>query len=151
MNVVCINAQEALQIDESQVERLVKTFLSWKKVVCDEVNIYFVSKEKISEIHAIHFQDPSPTDCISFPIDSPNEKTSDYIILGEIFVCPAVGIEYTQKHSLDPYDEVALYIVHGLLHLLGYDDQDDKSSTLMRQAEKLSLSYLKENEAILHA
>ena len=151
MNVVCINAQEALQIDESQVERLVKTFLSWKKIVCDEVTIHFVSKEKISQLHAIHFQDPSPTDCISFPIDSPNETLSDYTILGEVFVCPEVGIEYTQEHALDPYDEVALYIVHGLLHLLGYDDQDDKSSALMRHAEKLSLSYLKKNEAILHA
>jgi probable rRNA maturation factor len=151
VNVVCINAQDALHIDEDQVERLVSTFLNWKKVECDEIIIHFVNKKKISQLHGVHFQDPSPTDCISFPIDSPDEKKEGYTVLGEVFVCPQVGVEYTQKHQLNPHDEISLYIVHGLLHLLGYDDQDKQSLTLMRQQETLSLSYLKENKAVLHA
>lgn len=149
MKVLCTNAQDALSIDEFQVERLVQTFLSWKEVVCNEMSIHFVSKEKISELHESYFQDPSPTDCISFPIDSPDEDDGGYKILGEIFVCPEIAIEYAQKHHLSPFKEVSLYIIHGLLHLLGYDDQDPKSKSIMRDEEKAAISYLEQKGVLL--
>lgn len=150
MKVLCTNAQDALSIDESQVERLVQTFLNWKEVVCKEMSIHFVNKEKISELHDSYFQDPSPTDCISFPIDSPDEDDGGYKILGEIFVCPEVAIEYAQKHHLSPFKEVSLYIIHGLLHLLGYDDQDPTSKSIMRDEEKSAISYLEQKGVLLN-
>ncbi|NGX50220.1 MAG: Endoribonuclease YbeY [Chlamydiae bacterium] len=150
MKVLCTNAQDILKIDESQVERLVESFLSWKKVECDEVTIHFVDKEKITSLHALHFDDPTPTDCISFPLDAPQEEGSGYKILGEIFVCPEVALEYSQKHNLSPQRELSLYIVHGLLHLLGFDDRDRSSEPIMRDEEKSAISYLEQKEKILN-
>ena len=150
MKVLCTNAQDVLKIDESQVERLVKSFLSWKEVECDEVTIHFVDKEKITSLHSLHFDDPTPTDCISFPLDAPQEEDSGYKILGEIFVCPEVAIEYSQKHNLSPLRELSLYIVHGLLHLLGFDDRDRSSEPIMRDEEKSAISYLEQKEKILN-
>ncbi|MCB1071895.1 MAG: rRNA maturation RNase YbeY [Chlamydiales bacterium] len=151
MNVHTTNNQSALSINHEDVERLVKSFLKWKKVACDEVIIHFVKKDEICHLHKEHFQDPTPTDCISFPIDSPDEATSGYSILGEVFVCPEVAIEYVNENGGNPYLETSLYIIHGLLHLLGYDDQDDESRAIMRAQEKSAMLYLERNKEILDA
>ena len=102
---------------------------------CDEITLYFVDEKKIGEIHDQFFQDPSPTDCISFPIDDSH--------LGEIFVCPAVAVAYAAKRSADPFEETLLYIVHGILHLIGYDDLDPKGKREMRKMEKRCMRHLK--------
>lgn len=149
MNVHIVNTQSALNILPESVERLVCFFLRWKKVECDEVIIHFVGKEEITHLHNEHFQDPTPTDCISFPIDSPGEPSDGYKVLGEVFVCPEVAIEYVKKKGGNPYHETSLYLIHGLLHLLGYDDQDDASRSIMRAQETSAMLYLEKNNIII--
>lgn len=149
MNILLSNRQKALSLNMKQVRRLVFSFLDWKKIKCDEVSLHFVNKKEIARLHEKFFNDPSPTDCISFPIDSPESRNSGYSILGEIFVCPEVGIEYAKKEGLDPYREVSLYIIHGLLHLLGYDDQDEQAYLVMRDEEKSAMDYLHNNKELL--
>ncbi len=151
MNVHTINSQSALTILPENVERLVKSFLKWKNIHTDEVTIHFIDKEEITRLHDEHFQDPTHTDCISFPIDSPEEEGSGYFVLGEIFICPEVGIEYAKKNGDDPYREVSLYLIHGLLHLLGFDDQDEESLSIMRAQETSAMISLEKNKELLHA
>ena len=69
---------------------------------------------------------------------------------GEVFVCPEVALKYAQKHHLSPFKELSLYIIHGLLHLLGYDDQDPTSILIMHDEEKSAIGYLKQKGALLH-
>jgi len=151
VKILCTIAQDALKIDGDQIEHLVQTFLSWKAVECDEVSIHIVDTAKITHLHELYFSDPTPTDCISFPIDAPEEKGNTYKILGEVFVCAEVAQNYAQKHQLSPHKEVSLYIIHGLLHLLGYDDQDQTSEPMMRDEEKSALHYLEQKGALLSA
>ena len=110
----------------------------------DELILHFVDKSKMGKVHEIFFSDPSPTDCMSFPIDPPikEKPTEDYHVLGEIFVCPQVAIEYATQKNLDPYIETTLYVIHGLLHLLGYDDLDATSKKEMRKMEKKCLEIV---------
>ena len=150
MNVQFTNQQNALFVSPNEVERLVQTFLKWKGISCDEVSIFFVEKEEICRLHGEFFDDSSPTDCISFPIDSPNDPSNGYTVLGEVFVCPEVAIEYAknaQNHS--PKTEVSLYIIHGLLHLLGFDDQKEEERMIMRDEENSAMEYLKEKKVLL--
>ena len=100
--------------------------------------IYLVGKKTICRLHKEFFDDPTPTDCISFPL-------SDSPILGEVFVCPEVAIEYAEKHQIDPLAETALYIIHGLLHLLGYDDTTHQETLKMRRLEKQAMKKLRLN------
>ena len=120
--------------------------LERNKTSYNKVNLYFVSDAKMRKIHNEFFNDPSSTDCISFPLDDPEDPLSELSlggkILGEIFVCPKTAIEYAAKHKKNPYDELALYIVHGLLHLLGYDDIAKDERKKMRKAEKKHLQIL---------
>lgn len=135
MRVNVINRQRDLSLDSRVVKKLVKRVIEDEGESCDEVSVYFVKTAEISKLHADYFDDPSPTDCISFPLDD-TQDSEGYRHLGEVFVCPAVALSYATKKSLDPTQETLLYIIHGLLHLLGYDDQDPKAKRRMRRAEK---------------
>jgi probable rRNA maturation factor len=142
------NEQKALTISSSSVSMLVNQVIKEENQVCHEVSIYFVETEQICELHQQFFDDPSPTDCISFPMDD-EEEASHYRILGEVFVCPQTAIEYSQLHQIDPYEETTLYIIHGLLHLMGYRDDEEETVQEMREAEKRQMAALKKLDLCL--
>ncbi len=132
---------------------VVKHVLATERVETDEITIYFVTSPEICRLHADFFRDPSPTDCISFPIDSADSTHDGYHVLGEVFVCPNTAFDYlltqSEEASSDPYRETTLYLVHGLLHLLGYDDIDDKDRLKMRAAEKKHMEGLLSQNLLL--
>lgn len=137
-----INKQKILRLDCHNLEQIALQILKIEKQKCDELSIYFVSTKKISTLHQQFFNDPSPTDCISFPLD---DKSCDdeYRILGEVFVCPETAIKYAESKGRDPYDETLLYIIHGILHLIGYDDREKNDKMDMRKAERKHMLNLK--------
>lgn len=142
------NNQDALRFSLDTSKKIVERIILEEGQTCDEVSIYFVNTEEISRLHQEYFDDPSPTDCISFPMDEEEDGLS-YRVLGDIFICPETAIEYAKSHQLDPYVETTLYIVHGLLHLMGYDDIEEEDITLMRQAEQRHMAKLKKLKLIL--
>jgi probable rRNA maturation factor len=103
-----------------------------------EVSFQFVGEKKISQLHDEFFNDPTITDCITFPVDL--KEAIPPRVLGEVFVCPKVALDYAKRHGVDPYRETILYIVHGLLHLLGYDDLKPSERKVMRAKER---TYMK--------
>ena len=141
MIVTVYNKQIDLSISVANVKLLVPFLLRNLGISTDEVIIHFVSKKAIGKVHDLSFQDPSPTDCISFPIDPPTtpESADKHRILGEVFVCPQVAIEYAKDHKEDPHKETTLYLIHGLLHLIGYDDITYSQRRKMRQMEQKCL------------
>lgn len=146
MDVHIYDQQSDLSISQPHVERLVKEFLKHEGVECDEVSIQFVDTKIICDLHDRFFNDPTTTDCISFPIDMDNE--TGYQVLGEVFVCPKTGIDYSKENNSDPYYEVSLYIIHGLLHLVGYDDIGEEEPE-MREAEQRHMKNLTDKSLLL--
>lgn len=142
MKIQVYNKQKNLPIASQVVKKIVEAVITREKYVCDEVSVHFITSKKISELHDKYFDDPSITDCISFPMLDPKIDMG-YKILGEIFVCPQTAIQYAQKHRCNPYEECTLYIVHGLLHLMGYDDLKPQERSKMRKAEKKHIDHLK--------
>lgn len=145
MIINVFDEQQALKISPDQVRQLVQQVIDKEGESCDEVNIYFVDRSLISMLHEEFFEDPSPTDCISFPIDEKGEEESGYRILGEIFVCPSTAISYAAQHEGDAYLETTLYLVHGLLHLMNYRDIEEEDVPFMREKEAYHLQHLQES------
>lgn len=135
MKVHIFNLQKDIPLKKRSIQRVIRSLLSFLKIECDEIAIYFVTAKKICQLHDEFFNDPSITDCISFPLDKS--------YLGEIFVCPKQALLYSEKRRIDPKEEVILYLIHGLLHLIGYDDLDPKSKKIMRRKEKSCMRHLK--------
>ncbi len=131
-----------MAISVLQVKRIVSFLLERAKVKYDQVVFSFVSRTEIKKLHAISHGDPTFTDCITFPYDSPGE--GGFTFLGEAFICPEAAVEFCKENGGDVHTEITLYIVHTLLHMLGYDDIEPKDRTRMRQAERRWMNALSE-------
>lgn len=147
MHIQIKNQQKDIPIQISQAKSVVREVLTFEKSSCEEVAVTFVGTKKISKLHEVYFNDPSPTDCISFPMDSDGADGS--FVLGDVFVCPQKAIDFVAENEGEAYDEITLYVIHGLLHLLGYDDIDPKDRRAMRAAEKRHMKNLKKKGLIL--
>lgn len=130
------NTQKDVRLSLSQVRRVLRLCIEYLDISTDEVIFHFVSVKKICSLHKRFFDDPSPTDCISFPIDPPTKESNGYHLLGEIFICPQVAKLYAKEHALSLFEEVIRYSIHGLLHLIGYDDIHLKDARAMRKKEE---------------
>lgn len=149
MEVLIVDEQDDLKIDGNSVVEVVKNALKLEKAQCDFVTIHFVNKNYISKLHQVFFNDPSPTDCITLPVDEANSPSP--CVLGEVFVCPLVAKEYISENPQEDscvYRETTLYVVHGVLHLLGYLD-DPENCALMREKEKLHMDNLTKKLSII--
>ena len=108
-----------------------------------ELSIAFVSDAEIAQVHADFMDDASPTDVITFPAQ-PEMKSA-----GEIIV--SVDHAHSRAAELgEPFSrELSLYLVHGWLHLAGYDDSKESDRAKMREAEQKALLILdKADQAI---
>lgn len=143
MIVYTTNSQKDLPINEAQVELIAQQVAAFENRNYDEVSIQFVDTAEICSLHDLYFGDPSPTDCISFPMDEDEEEPDPYRVMGDVIVCPKTALEYADANGCDPYEETTLYLVHGLLHLMGYDDIKALDRKKMRAAEKRHMEQLK--------
>lgn len=140
MKVHITDTQKSLKFSKISLKKIVQEVIRFENQTCHEVTLNLVSDAQMRQLHADHFNDPSPTDCISFPLDGPEEI--HYRVLGEVFVCPDTAIEFVKKNGGSVEIETTLYIIHGLLHLMGYDDIKAEDRALMRTAEKKHLDNL---------
>lgn len=147
MKVIVFNEQEDLPLDSESIQPIVQSVLQEEKRHTDEVAVYFVDTDTICRLHQEFFDDPSTTDCITFPIDS--SQSFGYHVLGEIFICPKTARDYVLTTKEDVYRELTLYLVHGLLHLLGYDDIEETDERLMRAAESKHMELLVRQKLVL--
>jgi probable rRNA maturation factor len=85
---------------------------------------------------------------MSFPIDV-EPTPSDYRHLGDVVVCPTTAFVHAKGDNRLFWEELTLYIVHGLLHLLGYDDTTPKARAIMRRQERRALTLAKDRAFIL--
>lgn len=151
MEATIYNIQRDLPISAKSVEMAISFLFAHLKIQSDEVIVHFITKKKIGKIHHDFFNDPSPTDCISFPVDSPKAKRTGPTILGEIFICPKVAIEFGKQHEIDCYEETSRYLVHGLLHLIGYDDISEEDRRKMKAKENQCMKLLSKQKLLITA
>lgn len=140
MLISVYNRQKDVKISKAKIKKIVAATIAFEGEHCDEVAVHFVTTDEICDLHKQFFNDPSPTDCISLPIDDASE--THYLVLGDVFVCPETAVRYAALNHCDLMNEITLYVVHGLLHLMGYDDIKVKDRRLMRAAEKRHMDHL---------
>ncbi len=140
VNSLCPN----LKYDESAIERLIRALdkAGAFDAPTGELSIAFVEKDYIAQLHDQFMGDPSPTDVITFPADPDLDQA------GEIITCPQVAQEFAKKENLAFTDELSLYLIHGYLHLCGFDDIEESDRILMRRAEQQALAIARAANAM---
>ena len=102
-----------------------------------ELSIAFLTDAALAQIHAGFMGDPTPTDVITFEGDQLTGQA------GEICVSADTARAYATTHRADFSSELTLYVVHGWLHLAGYDDLLPAKKRLMRAAERRAVKLLR--------
>lgn len=114
---------------------LVNELEAYMPIGYDELSVDFVTEATICELHERFLQNPEPTDVITFPATEEDEEK-----VGEICISVDEALKYTHIQSLEK--ELTLYLVHGWLHLAGFDDIEEADRSIMRQKEREVLQYL---------
>lgn len=105
-----------------------------------EIVVRIVDKQESAELNEQYRLKPGPTNILSFPVDVPEDIELD--LLGDLVVCaPVLEKEAFEQHKVLA-DHWAHIIVHGVLHLLGYDHIDDNEAELMENKEITILNKL---------
>ena len=119
-----------------------------------ELSLMFVGEAQIAELNGRFMGHVGPTDVLSFPIDAeladmvlhspaptrgPDRAPPDLadmpVLLGDVVVCPAVAARQAPEHAGTLDDELALLVVHGVLHVLGHDHAGEAERVTMRARE----------------
>jgi probable rRNA maturation factor len=80
----------------------------------------------MSDLHVRYMDEAGPTDVLSFPLDDVDER--GVRLLGDVVIAPSVA---ARNNPGDPAAEVRLLMVHGILHVLGYDHEEDEERAEM--------------------
>lgn len=109
-----------------------------------ELHLAFVDEGAIATLNAEHLGGEGPTDVLSFPLDPEPDPSTDGPgprLLGDVVVCPAVAARQAGASDGARYDaEVALLVVHGVLHVLGMDHAEPDEAAAMADRERHHLT-----------
>ncbi|MDX1952340.1 MAG: rRNA maturation RNase YbeY [Verrucomicrobiota bacterium] len=119
----CIDRHLLRQITEALLQRE----LGLKRY---DLGIYLVGSKKSAEINSSYLGHEGPTDVITFPYDSPAN-----LLHGELFVCIEVAELQSHEFNTSWQQELIRYVVHGVLHLQGYDDLTSEKRKKMKRVE----------------
>ena len=126
------NQQTQLAIDTAFLEEVARQTLSHEQVASAEISIAIVDNQTIHALNRQHLDHDFPTDVLSFLL---SEERIDHLE-GEVVVSAEMACQTADGYQWSPQSELLLYLVHGLLHLCGYDDHDDTDRNRMRSREQ---------------
>lgn len=103
-----------------------------------EVSIAVVDIEEMTSLNEQYRDKTGPTDVLSFPCDDPTDmSTPDQpITLGDIIIAPDIALSQAAEYGHTAEEELNLLLVHGVLHLLGYDHIEDDEASVMQARER---------------
>lgn len=161
--VFCADEQSVVPIDLPRWQRLAERCLHTLGVRgLAEMSVLYVDTEEIADLNSSFLGKSGPTDVLSFPIDvqdhladativdvvadargpssgpdrAPLDPDDMPLLLGDIVICPQVAAAQAPTHAGTLDDELALLLVHGILHVLGHDHAEPAEARRMRQRER---------------
>jgi probable rRNA maturation factor len=139
--------QHAAPVDVARWVELARHVLVAEGVAGDaELSLLFVDEPTISGLNRRFMDADGPTDVLAFPIDDPVDEAAVRtdtrsmgpapLLLGDVVVCPAVAERQAPEHAGSYHDELALLVVHGVLHVLGHDHAGVAEAATMQARER---------------
>jgi probable rRNA maturation factor len=136
--IVIANRQRTRRLDRKFIKRLVELIL--KEVFVDqaELGFHFVCASEMAKVHEEFMNIAGSTDVITFDHGSKPPE----IIHGELFISIEDAIAQAREFRTAWQSEVVRYVIHGILHLLGYDDLESKARSKMKREESRLLKRM---------
>jgi len=161
--------QHDVEVDVPRWVRLARLVLDKERVnerygTDVEMSLMFVDEPTIAELNERFLGGAGPTDVLSFPLDeelppagrqpdqggrgpgAPSDPGEPPTLLGDVIVSPTVAGRQALERGIAADDEIALLVVHGVLHLLDYDHAEPEETATMRRREQELLASFRELE-----
>jgi probable rRNA maturation factor len=123
---VVISDRQEVPADNDALADLARSTLDQEAAGPVELSVSLVTADEMAELHVKYAGEEGPTDVLSFTMDEEG-------LLGDVVICP----EIAAKQNDDLPAELRLLLVHGILHLLGYDHQEDEERAAMWKRQEL--------------
>ena len=130
--------QETVPVDRTRMREAVRVVLEGEGIGEAEISLAFVDNPTIHRLNQRYLQHDEPTDVLSFRLSEPNAKK----LSGELVIGAEVAQAQATEQGHDVQAELALYVIHGLLHLCGQDDHEPEDAARMREKERRYLRLL---------
>jgi len=160
--VFVADEQRTAAVDVARWRRLGEEVLAAEGVRGNvELSLLFVEEDDIAALNEQFLGHSGPTDVLAFPIDAvdvdvmssptsghsgpdrpPPDPSDQPLLLGDVVLCPAVAERQAADHAGSYDDEIALLVVHGILHVLGHDHAEPAEAAVMRGRERELLEAL---------
>ena len=142
-SVIGYDEQDDQPVDLDRWTALATAALAAEGVAEGELTLLFVDEVAMAELNELHMGETGATDVLSFPIDG-NESGDGPgpTLLGDVVICPAVAARNAPAHAGTYDDELALLVVHGVLHVLGHDHAEPDETAVMQGRERELLDRL---------
>ena len=134
VDVVVSDEQDDVVVDADRWARLAAAALIAEGAV-GELTLTFVDRVEMTSLNTEHMGKESPTDVLSFPLEPFGSDDPGPSLIGDLVICPAVAAEAAPAHAGTLDDELALLVVHGVLHIVGHDHVDPDETEVMRRRE----------------
>jgi probable rRNA maturation factor len=131
------NQQTVLPVDRRRIRSAVRTILKDHAIGAGEISVAVVDDATMARLHREYLLADEPTDVLSFLLES-----ADGYLEGEIVVSAETAAAAAPGFGLSPGDEVLLYVIHGMLHLVGYDDTTPRKRAAMRSQERMYVARI---------
>ena len=145
---VFVADEQSVPVDVGAIRRLAASVLEAERCPPEsEVSVMLVGDIEMADYNRRFLERSGPTDVISLPIEelSPGRPPTAApagppVMLGDVIIAPGYVRDQAARLEVEFEDEVALMVVHGVLHLLGYDHQDNGEADAMEERERMILS-----------
>ena len=137
ITVEVADEQQTHAVDHARLKKAVRLVLADAGIECGEISIAIVDDARMHALNRQYLQHDYPTDVLSFVLERDEEQQS---LDGEIIVSADYAAREAPRYGWTADDELLLYVIHGCLHLIGYDDQTPAGLAAMRTAESQHLA-----------
>ncbi len=129
------NDQSAVAVDEARLRDAVGRILRGESIRSAEISLAVVDDPTLQELHREYLDDDTPTDVMSFVLD----RQAGHLV-GEVVASADTAARTARQFDWPAADELLLYVIHGTLHLVGYDDTTPEARAEMRELERRHLA-----------
>jgi probable rRNA maturation factor len=131
------NRQQLANLSRTRLIATARYVLAAQQVTEAHLGIALVADQEMQRLHREFLGIEAPTDVLTFPMNEPGE-----VLAGELVVSVETALREAPRHGLSTEHELAMYLIHGILHLCGYDDRTGPGARRMQRRQRRLLREL---------
>ena len=135
ITVTITNRQKNLVLERRRMRRAVERIVRDAEIAEACISVAVVDDPTIAKLHQEFLHDPEPTDVLSFVLER-----SAQVLEGEVVVSADTALACAPRFGCTADEELLHYVIHGMLHLVGYDDTTPRKRAVMRRKEQKYLT-----------